>query len=55
MELNDFKELVDREFGNRLEHATPGNVREFLDRMQMNVLGRELNGPDCSGRACIHV
>ena len=44
MELNDFKALVDKEFGNHLEHATPGNVREFLDRMQMNVLGQELTG-----------
>lgn len=44
MDLNEFKGLVDREFGDHLEHATPGNVRDFLDRMQMNVLGPQLNG-----------
>jgi hypothetical protein len=44
MDLEEFRGLVDKEFGNHLEHATPGNVREFLDRMQLNVLGPELKG-----------
>jgi hypothetical protein len=44
MDLGEFKTIVSREFGTSLEHATPGNVRDFLDRMQMNVLGPELKG-----------
>lgn len=44
MDLQEFKGLVDNEFGYNFENATPGNVREFLDRMQMNVLGPQLNG-----------
>ena len=44
MDRQEFKRLVTREFGNNLEHATPGNVREFLDRMQLNVLGPHLKG-----------
>jgi len=41
VDLQTFKELVYREFGTRLEHATPANVREFLDRLQMQeVKGR---------------
>jgi hypothetical protein len=44
MDLTEFKGMVDKEFGNHLEHATPGNVRDFLDRMQLNVLGPQLKG-----------
>jgi hypothetical protein len=44
MDLSEFKGLVNNEFGNHLEHATPGNVREFLDRMQLNSLGPNLKG-----------
>jgi len=44
MNLDEFKGLIDQEFGDHLEHATPGNVREFLDRMQLNVLGPQLKG-----------
>ena len=44
MELAEFKALVRKEFGRNLEHATPGNVREFLDRFQLNVLGPDLKG-----------
>ena len=32
MRLDDFKRWVQSEFGPNLEHATPANVREFLDR-----------------------
>jgi len=39
-----FKKLIFEEFGENLEHATPGNVREFLDRMHMNVLGPHMKG-----------
>lgn len=44
MNLKEFRDIVNKEFGNGMEHATPGNVREFLDRMQFNVLGPELKG-----------
>src|SRR5262249_54122612 len=34
MTLAEFRELVRQEFGPDLEHITPANVREFLDRVQ---------------------
>ncbi len=37
MKLNEFKRVVTSEFGDGLKHATPANVREFLDRMQQEV------------------
>jgi hypothetical protein len=30
--IAEFKREIKREFGANLEHATPANVREFLDR-----------------------
>ena len=42
MKLEDFRHLVHEEFGKGLKHATPANVREFLDRMQMEVFQRRL-------------
>ncbi|MHB0912813.1 MAG: hypothetical protein ACYC2Y_05125 [Armatimonadota bacterium] len=44
MDLKEFRQLIDKEFGKGLEHATPANVREFLDRMQLNVLGPHIKG-----------
>ena len=44
MEVQEFRTLVSQEFGSRLGHATPGNVREFLDRMHGDVLGPRLTG-----------
>lgn len=44
MDIEEFKTLVEKEFGDGLEHATPGNVREFLDHMQLDVLGPHLKG-----------
>lgn len=44
MDLQTFKELVYREFGNHLEHATPANVREFVDRLQMQEMSKRLPG-----------
>lgn len=38
MKLDEFRKLVKAEFGVGLKHATPANVREFLDRMEENVL-----------------
>ncbi len=37
MTLAEFRELVRQEFGERLERATPANVRDFLDRMQLRL------------------
>lgn len=34
MKLEEFRQLVKAEFGDGLKHATPANVREFLDRLQ---------------------
>jgi hypothetical protein len=44
MDLLEFKRLLKDEFGENLNHATPENVRHFLDNMQFNVLGPELKG-----------
>lgn len=37
MNIAEFRELVRQEFGPELERATPANVREFLDRMQVRL------------------
>ena len=44
MDVQQFRKLVIAEFGKNLEHATPGNVREFIDRMQPGALGSDLKG-----------
>jgi len=44
VDLQTFKELVYQEFGTHLEHATPANVREFLDRLQMQEVAKRLPG-----------
>lgn len=44
MEITEFRKLLLDEFGQKLEHATPANVRDFLDRMQLNVLGPHTKG-----------
>lgn len=38
MKLGEFRKIVRSEFGENLAHATPANVREFLDRMETDVL-----------------
>src|ERR1043165_5932600 len=38
MTVDEFKTAVLREFGPHLEHATPANVREFLDKLQQDGL-----------------
>lgn len=38
MKIEEFRKLVREEFGVRLEHATPANVREFLDKIDEGVL-----------------
>jgi HEAT repeat protein len=35
--LHEFRDEVRREFGDRLERATPANVRNFLTRMQTQL------------------
>ena len=37
MRLEQFREWVRAEFGPRMEHATPANVREFLDRAHAEI------------------
>ena len=36
MKLEEFRRLVFETFGTDLDHATPANVREFLDKMQLS-------------------
>ena len=38
VKLEEFRKLVKAEFGEDLKHATPANVREFLDRIEGEVL-----------------
>ncbi len=38
MKLDEFRKIVRSEFGEGLAHATPANVREFLDRMESDVI-----------------
>lgn len=38
MKLAEFRKLVKQEFGDDLKHATPANVREFLDRIETEVI-----------------
>lgn len=33
----ELREMVRREFGERLERATPATVRDFLDRIQVQI------------------
>lgn len=33
MDIRHFREQVLTQFGRRMEHATPANVRDFLDRI----------------------
>lgn len=37
VKLKEFKQIIQSEFGKNLEHATPANVREFLDRFQQKM------------------
>jgi hypothetical protein len=40
--LQEFRNLVKREFGDNLKHATPSNVRDFLDRIETEVLSEKV-------------
>ena len=42
MRLEEFRNLVKCEFGDNLKHATPGNVRDFLDRIETEVLSEKV-------------
>lgn len=42
MKLAEFRKLVKQEFGADLKHATPANVREFLDRIETEVLAEKV-------------
>ena len=43
--VGEFRGLVRKEFGERLERATPANVRDFLDRMQLRLHHESKEGP----------
>src|SRR5438270_700866 len=45
MRIEEFRAAIKREFGDNLEHATPANVREFLDRMNEDVFQGKLSAP----------
>ena len=38
LKIEEFRKLIREEFGEGLKHATPANVREFLDKMEGRVL-----------------
>jgi len=42
MKVEEFRERVKQEFGKDLRHATPANVREFLDQLQAEVFQHKL-------------
>ena len=44
MRIDEFRKTIRQEFGDNLEHATPANVRDFLDRMQEDVFQGNLRG-----------
>ncbi|OFX15080.1 MAG: hypothetical protein A2Z18_03055 [Armatimonadetes bacterium RBG_16_58_9] len=43
VKLEEFRNLVKAEFGDGLKHATPANVREFLDRVETDVLPEKVS------------
>jgi hypothetical protein len=45
LRIEEFKKAIRREFGENLEHATPANVREFLDRHHDDVFQDRLRTP----------
>jgi hypothetical protein len=45
LRIEEFRMAIKREFGQNLEHATPANVREFLDRMHEDVFQGKLRAP----------
>lgn len=42
--LSEFREEIRKEFGDKLEHATPANVREFLDHFQQKLYQNSMPG-----------
>ena len=42
MRLEEFRKVVKREFGDDLKYATPANVRDFLDRIETEVLAEKV-------------
>lgn len=43
MRIEEFRAAVRKEFGPGLEHATPANVREFLDDLRQREFHRGLD------------
>jgi len=44
MRIEEFRKAIKQEFGANLEHATPANVRDFMDRLQEDVFQGSLRG-----------
>lgn len=42
MKVEEFQQAIKQEFGANLEHATPANVREFLDRYHEDIFQGQL-------------
>jgi hypothetical protein len=45
LRIEEFKKAIRHEFGANLEHATPANVREFLDRLHDDVFRDKIRAP----------
>ena len=41
MDIRQFSDLVREEFGAKMEHATPANMRKFLCRMHLELEGND--------------
>jgi hypothetical protein len=54
MKIDELRQLVQTEFGTSLKHATPANVREFIDKIEESTLSKyhgqriEINEPSTS-------
>jgi hypothetical protein len=45
LRIEEFRKAIRHEFGANLEHATPANVREFLDKLHGDVFAGQLRAP----------
>jgi hypothetical protein len=42
LRIDEFRRLVKQEFGENLKHATPANVREFVDGLNGELLAEKI-------------
>ena len=52
VKFEEFRKLVKAEFGERLKNATPANVREFLDRIEGEVLPEKVSNRIVMNEPC---